>query len=348
MERKVILSKTQAKNQAQTQVRCSQRGRGRTKAGVPFAPTSSVPVQPQTKTRALRSMAGQPASTKSGTSIKAKARGPQDSFKSGTSRRARGQEDISKPETNSSKARGQEVTGVFCQQYSSRGRLKATCRPEEKRSRGKEARLPPSWEGMEEVTSSSPTPNIPATTTVHFGPGIMVQRSCKHDRGAKRASRRRKRTNDQRPCSRGLDCAVCGQQLLPVAEGELQSTVCDLEQIDRLRGTRGWGATAIGPAQCPCLSPRHPCHHNLSILLVSGASWPYRPLKAIFSLTGTTTPQEHTHTHTPYNAIWEPVECSVTRLPQCRGCAFQNPSSSSSAAVVAAEIQHPRDPTLDQ
>ena len=54
-----------------------------------------------------------------------------------------------------------------------------------------------------------------------------------------------------------------------------------------------------------------------------------------------------THTHTAYSAIWDPVACSVTRLLQCRGCAFQNPSSSS-AAVVEAEIQHPRDPTLDQ
>lgn len=52
-------------------------------------------------------------------------------------------------------------------------------------------------------------------------------------------------------------------------------------------------------------------------------------------------------THTAYSAIWDPVACSVTRLLQCRGCAFQNPSSSS-AAVVEAEIQHPRDPTLDQ
>nr|XP_029528514.1 Fanconi anemia group J protein isoform X1 [Oncorhynchus nerka]XP_029528515.1 Fanconi anemia group J protein isoform X1 [Oncorhynchus nerka] len=269
---RVVLSKNQAKNQAQTHVRCSQRGRGRTKAGVPFAPTSSLPVQPQTKDQSLavqgrtarvkseetegeQAVTGwkDQASTKPGTSIRAKTMGPGDSFKSGTSRTARGQEDVPKPETNSSKAKGQEVTSVFCQQYSSRGRLK-TCRTEVKRFRGKEARLPPSWEGLEEVTSSTP-----ATTTVHLdivnpkcegrvcvpgclggepetessstglakeGPGSQnsLQKGIKvQDRGGNRASRRRKRTNNHRPCSRGLDCAVCGQQLLPVAEGTFHS-----------------------------------------------------------------------------------------------------------------------------
>ncbi|KAM9441973.1 uncharacterized protein ACWYII_014259 isoform 1-T1 [Salvelinus alpinus] len=247
---RVVLSKTQAKNQAQTHVRCSQRGRGRTKAGVPFAPTSSLPVQTkdqslevQGRTARVRSasVAGpeetegeqavtgwkDQASTKPGTSIMAKTRGPEDSFKSGTSRTARGQEDVPKPETNSSKAKGQEVTSVFCQQYSSRGRLKATCRTEVKRFRGKEARLPPSWGGLEEVTSSTP-----ATTTVHLdivnpkcegrvcvpgspggepetessstgltkeGPGSQnsLQKGIKvQDRGGNRASRRRKRTNN--------------------------------------------------------------------------------------------------------------------------------------------------------
>lgn len=50
--------------------------------------------------------------------------------------------------------------------------------------------------------------------------------------------------------------------------------------------------------------------------------------------------------HAAYNAIWDPEECSVTRFLQCKGCLSQ--SSVVPAALIAAEIQYPRDMAQDQ
>ena len=50
--------------------------------------------------------------------------------------------------------------------------------------------------------------------------------------------------------------------------------------------------------------------------------------------------------HAAYNAIWSPEEFSVTRFLQCKGCLSQSPVLS--AALIAAEIQHPRDTAQDQ
>lgn len=55
---------------------------------------------------------------------------------------------------------------------------------------------------------------------------------------------------------------------------------------------------------------------------------------------------EHSSVPTAYNAIWKPDEGSVTRFLQCRGCVSQSPTLS--AAVIAAEIQYPRDMAQDQ
>lgn len=50
--------------------------------------------------------------------------------------------------------------------------------------------------------------------------------------------------------------------------------------------------------------------------------------------------------HAAYNAIWNPEEGSVTRFLQCKGCSSQ--SLVLSAALIAAEIQYPRDMAQDQ
>lgn len=50
--------------------------------------------------------------------------------------------------------------------------------------------------------------------------------------------------------------------------------------------------------------------------------------------------------HAAYNAIWNPEEGSVTRFLQCKGCLSQRPVLS--AAIIAAEIQHPRQEAQDK
>lgn len=50
--------------------------------------------------------------------------------------------------------------------------------------------------------------------------------------------------------------------------------------------------------------------------------------------------------HAAYNAIWNPAKGSVTTFLQCKGCLSQSPFLS--AAIVAAEIQCPRDMARDQ
>ena len=50
--------------------------------------------------------------------------------------------------------------------------------------------------------------------------------------------------------------------------------------------------------------------------------------------------------HAAYNAIWNPEDGSVTRFLQCKGCLSQR--SVLSAAIIAAEIQHPRHEAQDK
>ncbi|KAL0973123.1 hypothetical protein UPYG_G00199270 [Umbra pygmaea] len=340
-----LLHKTQAKNQALTSVSCQQKGKGRTRGRLPSLLTSNVPVQPlnigllvqESKARSA-SVAGartERGQAKSSQKDKAStrprtisiAKGPQDSFQSESSDRARGQDDVSKPESCGRKYSGQSV-------------------PELKRSRANDTPMASS-----RVTSTSKActlllnpPDLSTDRPVSqdsLVEVIKVQRARNDRRRASRASQRRKIAQDQKPCSRGMDCAVCGQELLSLAEDTLQSTMCDLEQIAMLKGTRGWGATATGPAQCPCLplGLMQP-HHSSTLLVVQ--SFP-----ALQALRSSLTAYRENNT-TAYNAIWDPVECSVTRFLQCRCCASQNPSSTLSVAVVAAEIQHPLDPTMDQ
>ncbi|XP_029922829.1 Fanconi anemia group J protein isoform X2 [Myripristis murdjan] len=166
---------------------------------------------------------------------------------------------------------------------------------------------------------------------------IKIQRSCKHRRDNK-ASSKKKRLKDQKLCALGLQCALCEQELLPVAEGVLRSVTCGSEQLALLRNNRLWPVTSV-PHRCQCVPHQTSCSENTSLMLLVQNITSLQALRgALQSYRG--------NSLTEYNAIWNPEECSVIRFLQCRGCLSQNPHLS--AALIAAEIQYPRDPAQDQ
>ncbi|XP_034153004.1 uncharacterized protein LOC109614812 [Esox lucius] len=207
------------------------------------------------------------------------SRGQEDVPKSARSRRTGGQKDVLKPESCISKSMVPTVPGVCSRQFRGRGRIKDDFRPEVKR--GNEIQSASFGRVLEEVTntptSKAPVTNTvqfdivtpkcerkvfpsgipddkPETESIPIDltdravsqdftvEGIKVQRCCTQKRRAgSRAAQRRQRAKDQKLSTRGLDCPVCGQELLPPSEG---------------------------PSQCRCLPPRPPQPHDSPSLVV--------------------------------------------------------------------------------
>ncbi|XP_034385023.1 Fanconi anemia group J protein isoform X2 [Cyclopterus lumpus] len=165
---------------------------------------------------------------------------------------------------------------------------------------------------------------------------IKVQRSCRQkSRRFNKTSPKRKITKGHRPCSLGLYCSLCEKELLPVAHGALRSAVCEFEHLSFLRKDQFSPVTPTRHCQCAARQP--------SILDKSGSLLLVQNLASMKALRTALQPYCE---GTAYNAIWNPEEGSVTRFLQCRGCLSQSPFLS--AAVIAAEIQCPRDMAQDQ
>ncbi|XP_070762033.1 Fanconi anemia group J protein [Enoplosus armatus] len=168
------------------------------------------------------------------------------------------------------------------------------------------------------------------------GKAIKVQRSCKQKRRRfNKTSPNRKRVKDQKPCSLGLYCSVCEKELFPVAHGVLRRAVCEFEHLAFLRKDKCSLAATTGRCQC---APRQLSMSDGSLLVVQSLA----SLKAL----RTALQPYRGGSLTAYNAIWNPEEGSVTRFLQCKGCLSRSPDLS--AALIAAEIQYPRDMSQDQ
>ncbi|XP_056296575.1 Fanconi anemia group J protein isoform X3 [Pseudoliparis swirei] len=167
---------------------------------------------------------------------------------------------------------------------------------------------------------------------------IKVQRSCRQkSRRYNKTSPKRKITKDHQPCSLGLYCSLCEKELLPVAHGALRSAVCEFEHLSFLRKDRFSPQTSTRRCQCAA--------HQPSILDKSGSLLLVQSLASMKALRTALQPYCESSL-TAYNAIWNPEEGSVTRFLQCKGCLSQSPFLS--AALIAAEIQCPRDMAQDQ
>ncbi|XP_018556622.1 Fanconi anemia group J protein [Lates calcarifer] len=167
---------------------------------------------------------------------------------------------------------------------------------------------------------------------------IKVQRSCKQKRRRfNKTSTKRKRVKEQKPCSLGLYCSVCGKELLPVAHGVLRRAVCEFEHLTCLRNDRCHPAAVTHHCQCTTHQPSV-SDNSGSLLLVQSLT----SLKALRTALQTYCDKRLT----AYNAIWNAEECSVTRFLQCKGCLSQSPVLSTD--LVAAEIHFPQDLAQDQ
>ncbi|XP_059187977.1 Fanconi anemia group J protein [Centropristis striata] len=167
---------------------------------------------------------------------------------------------------------------------------------------------------------------------------LIVQRFCrKNRRRLIQTSPDRNRVTDQKPCSLGIYCSMCEQELLPVAHGALRRDVCEFEHLAFLRKDI-----------CrPPASTRH-CHcapHLSSISVSAGSLLVVQSLPALKALRNALQPYWD-HSLSVYNAVWDPEEGSVIRFLQCKGCLSQ--SHISSAALMAAEVQYPGDTAQDQ
>ncbi|XP_034556652.1 Fanconi anemia group J protein isoform X2 [Notolabrus celidotus] len=163
---------------------------------------------------------------------------------------------------------------------------------------------------------------------------LKVQRCCrKKRRRFYNTSPKRKRVGDQRPCSLGLSCALCEMKLLPVMKDTSWRAVCEGDPLSILRKDTFRAAAS----NCRC-EPQLPSAVDKSLLLVQSPD----SLKTL----RTALQPFCDDSQTAYNAIWNPEEGSVTRFLQCKGCLSQSPVQS--AALIAAEIQYPRDTARDQ
>ncbi|KAM7399849.1 hypothetical protein PAMP_019090 [Pampus punctatissimus] len=194
-------------------------------------------------------------------------------------------------------------------------------------------------EGLHQAGAACSSPSMDALGSQHSkSKAIKVQRSCKQKRRRfNKTPSKRKRVKDQTPCSLGLRCSMCGKELLPVAHGALQSAVCEFEHLSLLRKERF--CPVVMTQRCQC-APDQP-----SILDKSGSLLVAQSFTSLKALRNALQPYCD-NTFTAYNAVWDPEECSVTRFLQCKGCLSQSPVLP--AALIAAEIQYPRDMAQDQ
>ncbi|XP_032364148.1 Fanconi anemia group J protein isoform X2 [Etheostoma spectabile] len=196
--------------------------------------------------------------------------------------------------------------------------------------------------GLQEAGAAGCSPSSPAEDGLgsqHTKPkAINIQRSCKQTRRRfNNTSTKRKRVKDQKPCCLGLYCSMCEKELLPVAHGTLRRVVCELDHLAVLR--KDSFSPAAATRRCRC-APHQPSISDSSDSLLVVQS-----LASLMALRTALQPYRD-HSLTAYNAIWNPEEGSVTRFLQCKGCLSQSPFLS--AALIAAEIQCPRDMAQDQ
>ncbi|XP_037631188.1 Fanconi anemia group J protein isoform X2 [Sebastes umbrosus] len=196
--------------------------------------------------------------------------------------------------------------------------------------------------GLQEAGAArcSPTsPEVDGSGNQRIEPkAIKVQRSCQQKRRRfKKTSAKTKRVKDHKPCCLGLYCSMCEKELLPVAHGALRRAICESEHLAFLGKDRFSPAATSRRCQC---APHQPSvsDKSCSLLVVQSLT----SLKAL----RTALQPDCDGSLTAYNAIWNPEEGSVTRFLQCKGCLSQSPVLS--AALIAAEIQRPRDVTQDQ
>ncbi|KAM7413743.1 hypothetical protein PAMA_020899 [Pampus argenteus] len=121
------------------------------------------------------------------------------------------------------------------------------------------------------------------------------------------------------------------------SKGALQSAVCEFEHLSLLRKERF--CPVIMTRRCQCAP------HQPSILDESDSLLVAQSFTSLKALRNALQPYCD-NTFTAYNAVWDPEECSVTRFLQCKGCLSQRPVLP--AALIAAEIQYPRDMAQDQ
>ncbi|XP_014834378.1 PREDICTED: Fanconi anemia group J protein homolog isoform X3 [Poecilia mexicana] len=162
---------------------------------------------------------------------------------------------------------------------------------------------------------------------------VKVRRSYRQKlRRFIKASKVSKSNTEQKSCSFGLYCSLCGKELLP--DALVQHDVCNKKHLAVLRELRcNAGAHTC---RCRCVPPP-PVSDNWMLVVQSPSS-----LKA---LRGALKPYCD-QSLTSYNAIWDPEEQSVTRFFQCKGCSAQRPKTS--APLMAAEIHYPGNDAGDQ
>ncbi|XP_062329403.1 Fanconi anemia group J protein isoform X2 [Osmerus eperlanus] len=294
----------------QAQARCHQRGKARVRIGLLTNPSRVVPAQTTNKVTNVGTTKERSANV---TCLQTEEAGGEKTVSSANN--------LISPLLGGMGQDSSCKTGVFCKQY------QLALRPTWRRTVKKEQSDLGTTENINRVQFDIVTPEQE---------GINIQRSCNRKRKrANMASERRKRAYDQTPCTTGLFCTKCSLELLPVAEGVLRSAKCELERLPILGDHISCDVDAKVRCRCTPPSPTQPCD-SAALLMV-------QDLQALQSLRNSLQP--FCKNSTAYNAIWDPAECSVTRLLHCIGCASQDPSS---ASVMAFEIHHPRDPALDQ
>ncbi|KAK2831413.1 hypothetical protein Q7C36_016499 [Tachysurus vachellii] len=178
--------------------------------------------------------------------------------------------------------------------------------------------------------------------------GIRVQRSSVRKRrlsnmvGKDKTSiikpdKRQKQFSSGSPCMKGLNCGLCQMELLPFAQGVVQSAVCEQVEVSKLvESLKQFGERP----QCLCSPVKASQSIGNSLLMVQNgldlqtlrcSLQPYLPAnkKGLCS----------------YNAMWNKAKCSVTQLLQCQGCVSDHADW---AVIMAAEVHHPKEPALDQ
>ncbi|XP_049323145.1 Fanconi anemia group J protein isoform X2 [Astyanax mexicanus] len=177
--------------------------------------------------------------------------------------------------------------------------------------------------------------------------GIRIQRSCvrnskkirKVQKGVCRSrSAQRQKSSCQSPCMKGLHCASCQTELLPQTQGVVQRAECGSAELSCLLQI----CRRINETQCSCSPSASTQNTSTSLLLIQNSD-------ALQTLRSTLQPYT-SRTLTglcSYNAVWNQAQCSVIQLLQCRFCLSCCPDPDH-AAVLAADIQNPTDPSLDQ
>ncbi|KAK0138845.1 hypothetical protein N1851_024614 [Merluccius polli] len=141
---------------------------------------------------------------------------------------------------------------------------------------------------------------------------------------------------DPKPCSLGLKCAKCGQELLPAIKGLIQSAVCKLKELAIMSEF----TVCHNERRCQCQrAASKPSFSHGSALLVVQSITQLQTLKNALQ-------PYCANSFTAYNAIWNPEEGSVVRFLQCKGCTWLDPTSP--ADCIAAEVCYPLHPSQDQ